>query len=308
MLLAVLTANTVMAQADFRQSTNGPSRGTIQSIAINSSDDIFVGSFGWGVYRSTDNGDTWNQFTTGLPLGVNPMQTRGGVRAFSINSNGDIFAGFAGFFNDEKSGVFRSSDNGETWSDVGNGLPGFGCCTFVVDSKNDIFAGSRSGTLNNVPFFGRAFVSRDNGDNWMEISSGLDSVDITSLAVNSKDVLFAGLGEGFVIRSVESTTSVEEISMTIPSSFRLEQNYPNPFNPTTTIIYSLSVGAKVKLTIYNLNGQKVITLVNKEHQPGAYLVQWNGKDESGTKVGSGVYTYRLEAKERTETRKLVLIR
>lgn len=64
----------------------------------------------------------------------------------------------------------------------------------------------------------------------------------------------------------------------------------------------------MKLAIYNLTGQKVATLVNKEHQPGTYSVRWDGKDESGSIVASGVYTYRLEAPERTETRKLVLIR
>ena len=106
----------------------------------------------------------------------------------------------------------------------------------------------------------------------------------------------------------DDATAVEEISSGIPSSFALEQNYPNPFNPTTTIPYSLSVGAKVKLTIYNLTGQKVATLVNKDQQPGTYSVQWDGKDESGRIVASGVYTYRLEAPETTEIRKLVLIR
>ncbi len=106
----------------------------------------------------------------------------------------------------------------------------------------------------------------------------------------------------------DDVTVVEEMSSGIPSSFELEQNYPNPFNPTTTIPYSLSVWATVKLTIYNLVGQKVATLVNKEHQPGTYSVQWDGKDESGSVVASGVYTYRLETLETTEIRKLVLIR
>ncbi|HCV44279.1 MAG TPA: hypothetical protein DGH68_12395 [Bacteroidetes bacterium] len=81
----------------------------------------------------------------------------------------------------------------------------------------------------------------------------------------------------------------------IPKEFALEQNYPNPFNPTTTISYSLPTEATVRLKIFNMLGQEVITLVDAPHAAGYYDVRWSGNSNRGVVVSSGVYMYRLEA-------------
>jgi len=100
---------------------------------------------------------------------------------------------------------------------------------------------------------------------------------------------------------------VEEISKSIPSSFALEQNYPNPFNPTTRIQYRLQAVSDVELTIYNQLGQKVRTLVKELQPSGAYQIEWNGQDNMGKLVVSGVYLYRLKAGSYVQTRKMVLV-
>ncbi len=92
-----------------------------------------------------------------------------------------------------------------------------------------------------------------------------------------------------------NVTSVADEGQT-PDDFSLNQNYPNPFNPTTKISYSLPAGADVKLTVFNISGQKVRTLVRSELQSaGTHTVEWDGKTEHGSVVSSGLYIYRIEA-------------
>lgn len=92
-----------------------------------------------------------------------------------------------------------------------------------------------------------------------------------------------------------------------PNKFSLEQNYPNPFNRITQIHYYLSEDSKVRLTIFNLRGQKVCLLVDEVKQAGLHNVYWNGKDVFGSSLSSGVYFYKIEIKKFTYTRKMILL-
>ncbi|MFQ5709249.1 MAG: T9SS type A sorting domain-containing protein [bacterium] len=104
-------------------------------------------------------------------------------------------------------------------------------------------------------------------------------------------------------------TSVETQATDFPKNFQLHQNYPNPFNPTTTIKYEVSQRSRVSLVIYNVLGEEITTLVNKEVMPGIHEVQWNGKDLKGGEVSTGIYFYRLSADGRfTKIRKMLLVR
>jgi flagellar hook assembly protein FlgD len=88
----------------------------------------------------------------------------------------------------------------------------------------------------------------------------------------------------------------------------LAQNYPNPFNPSTRIRYSLARNSQVSLSIYNVAGQLVKTLVNDTRTAGPHAVTWDGRDDRGVPVASGVYFYRLVAGDFTKTRKLTLLK
>ncbi|MDI6802306.1 MAG: FlgD immunoglobulin-like domain containing protein [Bacteroidota bacterium] len=102
----------------------------------------------------------------------------------------------------------------------------------------------------------------------------------------------------------------------VPDRFALYNNYPNPFNPQTTIRYEIPVGGRVVLEIYNLLGQKVRTLLNEEKPAGRYSSVWDGKNDNGNFISSGVYLYRLvvsssgplRSENYTTTKKMVLIR
>ena len=93
-----------------------------------------------------------------------------------------------------------------------------------------------------------------------------------------------------------------------PETYSLRQNYPNPFNPTTSIKYSLPISGKTIVKVYNLLGMEVATLVNSYQSPGDYQVQWNGIDNSGKLVGSGVYLYRIDSGSYQNTRKMVFVK
>jgi hypothetical protein len=89
----------------------------------------------------------------------------------------------------------------------------------------------------------------------------------------------------------------------IPATFALEQNYPNPFNPGTAISYQLPVDSYVKLRVYDIVGKEITVLVNEKQDAGRYQVEWNAKD-----YPSGVYFYKLETANFTDTKKMMLIK
>jgi hypothetical protein len=89
-----------------------------------------------------------------------------------------------------------------------------------------------------------------------------------------------------------------------PVGFRLSQNYPNPFNPNTEIEYVIDQPSHVSIVVYNLLGKEVKTLVNEEKRAGIYQVKWDGMNEAGTSVPSGIYLYRISAGDKSEIRKM----
>ncbi len=93
----------------------------------------------------------------------------------------------------------------------------------------------------------------------------------------------------------------------IPQAFVLQQNYPNPFNPSTTIIYRLPEAARVRLTIHDLTGRQVRELVNQNQNAGSYSVQWDGRNQAGQTVATGVYIYEIQAGQFSQTRKMLFI-
>jgi glycosidase len=100
----------------------------------------------------------------------------------------------------------------------------------------------------------------------------------------------------------------EERGTSVPNEISLYQNYPNPFNPTTQIRYDLSSHGFVSLKVYNMLGQKVRTLVNGLKPSGAHVVSWDGKNDSGVLLSSGVYFYSLQQGPNVITKKMLLVK
>jgi len=85
-------------------------------------------------------------------------------------------------------------------------------------------------------------------------------------------------------------------------------NFPNPFNPVTTIRFTIGNVENVVINVYNVRGQRVRTLLNEYREPGLHSVVWNGTDDSGRAVGSGIYFYRMVAGENVDTRRMLLMK
>ena len=109
------------------------------------------------------------------------------------------------------------------------------------------------------------------------------------------------------IEVIQKVTDVEGENG-LPVSYDMSQNYPNPFNPTTTIRYSLPTNSFVTLRIYDILGREVKTLISTEQNSGTYNVQWNGDNNYGNKVSSGIYLYRIEAANFIMTKKMILLK
>lgn len=103
-------------------------------------------------------------------------------------------------------------------------------------------------------------------------------------------------------------TSVGELVNGVPTTFGISQNYPNPFNPATTFDYAVSQHSFVSLKVYNLLGQEVRTLVSEDKGIGVYKAEWDGRDNVGREVPSGMYMYKMIAGSFAETKKMLLLK
>jgi hypothetical protein len=161
--------------------------------------------------------------------------------------------------------------------------------------------GGFSGSLDEMDVFGTTVASLGDldGDRLPDLAAGVPGDDDSGLDKGAVWMLFL---DGI------PSTSVREIVGEIPASFMLEQNYPNPFNPETVIRYQLPVASEVRLTIFNALGQEIRTLVNGRQSPGLKSVVWDGKNDLGQPVNSGIYFYTLKAGERVQTKKMLLMR
>ncbi|GJQ32192.1 MAG: hypothetical protein HBSAPP04_10310 [Ignavibacteriaceae bacterium] len=110
----------------------------------------------------------------------------------------------------------------------------------------------------------------------------------------------------FMRATVQTTTAIIEFDNSTPTAFNLFQNYPNPFNPTTVIKFALPASENVTLTVYDITGKKVAELVNGQHQAGSYSYEWNGKNDFGQSVSSGVYLCTIKAGNQVQTIKMLL--
>lgn len=106
----------------------------------------------------------------------------------------------------------------------------------------------------------------------------------------------------------DKPTSVSNSGGSLPHAFALHYNYPNPFNPETVIQYEIPQQAEVKLEVYNTIGQRIRTLVDAETAPGTYQVMWDGRDDGGIRVASGLYFYRLKTDAFVNTKRMLLLK
>jgi hypothetical protein len=137
---------------------------------------------------------------------------------------------------------------------------------------------------------------------------GTKWVGLNSIVSSTGEFITAEINKlgHFIVTRKSEVIMVETPKVEIPQKFELYQNYPNPFNPSTSISFDLAEDVFVTLKIYNILGQEIRTLVNDFKPAGKYTVVWDGKDNNGNAVGSGIYLYKINAGKFTKTMKMVL--
>jgi len=151
-------------------------------------------------------------------------------------------------------------------------------------------------------------------------TSHADANDVSDLQFTFTDAAFTDGSASAISNAVGASsnlgidfsdtiiTNVSDRQPGIPKTYALHQNYPNPFNPVTTITYDLVRSSKVELTIYNVMGQKVRMLFSQTQTAGFKRVTWDGKNDAGNAIASGVYIYRLQAGQFIRSRKLLFLK
>ena len=204
---------------------------------------------------------------------------------------------------------------------------GFGATrpTMVIDNNENLFVAYQGfvlgGTIDEIALV----TSTDGGATWSNqhtlsradhdggyqgmdprvTSSGIDMAWREGYLINLDDPDSLAIVYGHVDLSI---VGLEDLQPQVIDKFELAQNYPNPFNPTTQIKYSVNKLGNYELAVYNLLGEKVRTLISSQLSPGTYSIDWDGKNEFGKAVASGIYFYKLSGKDLSVIKKMALIR
>ncbi|MFA3783308.1 LamG-like jellyroll fold domain-containing protein [Melioribacteraceae bacterium 4301-Me] len=165
----------------------------------------------------------------------------------------------------------------------------------LFDSTNTLLSvGYDSSVAVNPPTIANAPLRIGNGGNLNGIRGFRGLIDDVQIYNNGQ--------------AKNTVTGVNQKDASIPHYYELSQNYPNPFNPTTLIRFVIPSAQKVTLSVYDILGRKIKTLVNDFRQPGKYTVVWDGTNNEGAEVASGVYIYRLITNEFIQAKKMMLLR
>jgi len=248
---------------------------------------------GW-VYNTTDGGFTWS-FQDSVGRSNSPEREFVPCRDIQFTSldSGWVVGGFAG-----EALVAKTTDGGQLWfSEI---LMPFSLCSIreieMINSQVGWFAGANNGG---------AMLAKtiDGGNTWVDqlpSQGGFNSISM----INS-NIGYAVGDNGRIYKTINGggPTGVNEHFIQALASFQLEQNYPNPFNPETIIEFSIPENSFVSLTIYDVLGNEVKTLVNQEKPAGIYQVSFYAKG-----LSSGIYFYELKSKFSTLIKKMILLR
>ncbi len=255
----------------------------VNAITVDSSDSKW---FGTSAGISRYDGSTWTSFPTAE--NGNPV---GNVSVLAVGSTGILWAG-------TNNGLLRYDGSSWTRFTPKEGLADTLLLSLAVGSNGVVWAGTANG------------LSRYDGKEWKTFttSDGLPSNRVQALAVDHNGVIWIGTDKGLVSYTDSESPNFVSEDAAMPSAFPILSVYPNPFNPSTVIECTLSTDSKSELAIYALTGQKVRTLASEYLPSGKHQFRWDGKDDSGQVVSSGVYIAKLKAGNFSAASKMVLVK
>ena len=259
------------------------------AIAPGNSNVIYAGCSNGKAQVTTDNGNVWNDISSGLPnlycTGISVLKNHPEVALFS----------FSGFYAGKK--VYKTTDYGASWTNISGNLPNIPVNDVLLypENENIAFAGTDLGV----------FVTLDGGTSWTKLDEKMPNVAVFDLVYREHDnSLFAFThGRGVFRADITNLTAVNSPVKNLPEKLALSQNYPNPFNPNTHINFTLPTNGFVTLEIFNALGQKIETLVQQNLEAGNHTVEFNGRE-----LTSGTYIYRLTFGNHSLAKKMILLK
>ncbi|HPG38877.1 MAG TPA: FlgD immunoglobulin-like domain containing protein [bacterium] len=289
-------------------------------------DDNEKGNDAGAVYIFKRNGDSWTEQSK-----ITPADSLGlGDTLLDIGCIDGNTLVVGGKNDDERAknggSMYIYFRYGESWLPVNHFFPNdtqendqFGASLDIYGDR--IVVGASGVDYNNNNNSGACYIYRWDGVKWFEemkiTPTDPDTLDNFGFPVaiyknyvlvgaRYSDTMGNNAGAAYVYEL--EATNITDTPQTLVNGFALGQNYPNPFNPETSIDYSLDKSGHVRVVIYNTIGQEIKTLVNTVQQAGHYTIQWNGRDNQGHNMPSGLYLYRLVQNNRIITGKAVLMR
>lgn len=250
------------------------------SLIFSSGNNIYLDG-NYKLHASTDNGITWNGYATPDSFYV----------SMGAASGSNVLAMMEKFSEPDR--MYKSSNNGVTWAQVT--MPSTN--VYSLTGKDNIFFAATSEGV---------FLSKDYGATWINRNQGYVSGNNSfpyALYFFNNNVYMGTHAKSVYKRNYSDIIGIKNISSVTPDKFLLSQNYPNPFNPATKINFSLPLKSFVRLKVYNSLGKEVANLVNENLQSGIYEYSFNGQS-----LTSGIYFYKLETDNFSETKKMMLIK
>ncbi len=156
-----------------------------------------------------------------------------------------------------------------------------------------------------VDFISKCYAYNGLGGGWVELVPEGDHV---SGLLGKKTILITRSDRVYAFDPEADPTDVKDDEKGLPEEYTLSQNYPNPFNPSTVIHYSLARRANVEITVYDILGRRVRNLVNEERSAGCHSIDWDGNNDKGDMVSTGIYFYRITAGDFSSSRKMLLLK
>lgn len=237
------------------------------------------------ILNTVDSGKTW-QYIDSMTNINQAITFTDSLHGYAVGSN-PPYGG----------GVIKVTNNGGiTW--VTHDLPG----SWLLDV---VFTSDSSGWA--VGQYGYIWHTTDQGIHWTQSESGTTSDLYRIFFFNNGEVGYI-LGADSTLLKYEKTVDLNEDESVVVSNYKVYQNYPNPFNSSTQIRYDIPENGLISLTIYDLLGKEVKTLIKEEKKSGSYTVNWNGKDNNDGVVSTGIYFYQLRTALFQSTHKLIVLK